>query len=176
MRKMLLLLPALLICICAAPSSGRKPDDLSIAITLTRGERSRDSGGSTTKITLAGEQIIYERTYSGMARNRQKPVRKEFKLGDEDKGRLIELIRARKLLVTDAIEYPLAGSGIIRYFAMSVHLTLSGKTGAISIKGPRNAVKIKEQKLYQNANALIEGIYGILHRLDEEIFYEELIN
>lgn len=174
MRK--LLLPALLICICASPSFALRTDDLYISITLTRGERSRDSGGRTATITLAEDRIIYERTYFGMAGGRQKPVRKEFKLEDEDKRRLIELVRARKLLVTDSIKYPLADSGIRRYFKISVQLKLNAKKGEITIEGPTNAVKLKEQKLYQNSNALIEEIYAIIHRLDEEISYEELIS
>lgn len=176
MRK-LLLLPALLICLfCASPSLSRQTDDLYLSITMTRGERSRDSGGSTTTITLAQDQIVYEITYSGMVRARRKPVHKEFKLGVEEKGRLIELIRARKLLVEDTIKYPLANSGLIRYFKISVRLKLNGRTGAITIEGPRDAVKIKDQKLYQNSKALIEEVYKIINLLDEEITYEELIN
>jgi hypothetical protein len=174
MRK--LLLAALLICICASPLFAQKADDLYISITLTGGERSRDSGGSTTRITLAQDQISYERTYFGMAGARQKPVRREFKLGDEEKGRLIELIRARRLLLTDSINYPLADSGTRRYFKISVQLKLNAKKGEISIEGPTNAVKIREQKLYQNSTALIEEIYSIIHRQDEEISYEELIS
>jgi hypothetical protein len=174
MRKLLLV--ALLICLCASPLYARRTDDLYVSITLTRGERSRDSGGKTIKITLAQDRIVYERTYYGMAGGRQKPVRKEFKLEDEDKRRLIELIRARKLLLTDSINYPLADSGIRRYFKIFVQLKLNAKKGEISIEGPTNAVKIKEQKLYQDSNALIEEIYKIIHRLDEEISYEELIS
>jgi hypothetical protein len=175
MRKLLLLLPALLICLCASPALCRKTDDLYISIKLTRGEHSRDSNSKTTNITLAQEQILYETVYRGAGANRRKPVRKEFKLADEDKGRLIELIRARKLLVEDAIKYPVAGSGIVRYFEISVQLKLNGKSGAISIEGPANAVKIKEQKLYLNSTALIEEIYKIINLLDEEISYEEPI-
>lgn len=179
MRKplpLLLLLSALLICLCASPALCRKTDDLDISIKLTRGEHSRDSNSRTTTITLAQDQIVYEISYRGAGASRRKPVRKEFKLGDEERGRLIELIRARKLLVEDAIKYPLPGSGIVRYFEISVQLKLNGKTGAISIEGPRNAVKIKEQKLYQDSTALIEEIYKIINLLDEEITSEELIN
>jgi hypothetical protein len=174
MRK--LLLPVLLICICASPLFARKTDDLYVSITLARGERSRDSGGRTATITLAQGRITYEVTYHGMARGRQKPVHKEFNLGDEDKRRLIELLRARKLLVTDSIKYPMAESGVRRYFKIFVQLKLNEKKGEINIEGPTNAVKIKEQKLYQNSNALIEEIYTIIHRQDDEISYEELIS
>ncbi len=180
MRKLpllLIILPALLICLfCASPSLCRKTDDLYISITLKRGERSRDSGSRTTTITLAQDQIIYERSYHGMGASRQKPVRKEFKLGDKEKGRLIELIRARELLVEDSIKYPLAESGMVRYFKISVQLKLNEKSGVIRMEGPTNAVKIKDQKLYRNSIALIEEIYKIINLMDKEITYEALIN
>lgn len=174
MRK--LLLPALLICICACPAFGLEADNLEISITLVRGERSRDSGGRRTTIYIAQGGIIYERTYFGMAGGRRKPLRREFKLSDEDKRRLIELIGQRMLLVKDSLEYPLPDSGVRRYFKITLQLTLNEKTGAINIEGPANAVEIKAQKLYQNSTALIEEVYRIINKMDEEISYEPLID
>jgi hypothetical protein len=174
MRK--LLLPALLICLCAYPAFGLGADNLEISMTLVRGERSRDSGGRRTTISIAQGRIVYELAYFGMAGGRRKPVRKEFKLSDEDKRRLIELIEARKLLVKDSLEYPLADSGIRHYFKISIELKLNEKTGAINMEGPVSAVEIKEQKLYQNSTALIEEVYRIINKMNEEVSYEPLIN
>jgi hypothetical protein len=171
-----LLLPALLICLCACPALGIGADDLAISITLVRGERSRDSGGSKSTISITQGGIIYEQAYFGMAGARQKPVRKEFKLSDEDKRRLIELIGQRMLLVKDSLDYPMAASGIRRYFKISIELKLNEKTGAINMEGPTSAVQIKEQKLYQNSTALIEEVYRIIHKMDEDVSYEPLIN
>jgi hypothetical protein len=174
MRK--LLLPALLICICACTAFGLETDDLKISITLVRGERSRDSGGSRSTIDIKQGGIVYEQAYFGMAGGRRKPVRKEFKLSDEDKRRLIELINQRALLVKDSLEYPLATSGIRRYFIISIELKLNEKTGAINIEGPTNAVQVKEQKLYQNSTALIDEVYRIINKMDEGVAYEPLIH
>jgi hypothetical protein len=174
MRNLLLLL--LLICICSLPSFGQGRADLYISATLTRGERSRDSGSRTTTLTLAQGRLIYERTYHGMAASRQKPVNKEFKLSDEDERRLADLISEKNLLVTDTIEYPTADSGIRRYFEISIRLMLNRKRGAISIEGPTNAAKIKEGRLYKASIALIEELYRIINRTDKEIAYEELID
>lgn len=174
MRK--ILLPALLICICACPAFGRAADDLELTITLTRGERSRDSGGKRTTITIAQDRIIYELAYFGMAGARQKPIRREFKLGDEDKRKLIELIGARRLPATESLEYPLGDSGIRRYFKISIELKLNGREGVFNIEGPTSAVQVKEQELYQHSTALIEEVYRIIHRMDENISYEALVN
>lgn len=174
MRK--LLLPALLICLCAYPAFGLGANNLEISMTLVRGERSRDSGGRRTTISIAQGRIVYELAYFGMAGGRRKPVRKEFKLSDEDKRRLIGLIEERALLVKDSLEYPVATSGIRRYFKITIELKLNEKTGAINMEGPTSAVEIKEQKLYQNSTALIEEVYRIINKTDEEVSYEPLIN
>lgn len=174
MRKLLLL--ALLMCLCACPAFGRSADDLEISITLVKGERSRDSGGRKSTITIAQDLIVYELSYFGMAGVRHKPVRKEFKLSDEDKKRLIELIGTRQLLATETLEYPLADSGVRRYFKISIELKLNGRIGVLKIEGPTNAVQVKDHKLYKNSTALIEEVYGIINKVDEEISYEELIN
>jgi hypothetical protein len=174
MRK--LLLPVLLICLCACPVLGLGADDLEISITLVRGERSRDSGGSKSTISITQGGIIYEQAYFGMAGARRKPVRKEFKLSDEDKRRLIELIGQLGLLVKDSLEYPMATSGIRRYFKISIQLKLNEKTGAINMEGPTSAVEIKEQKLYQNSTALIEEVYRIINKMDEDVSYKPLID
>jgi|GEM_PF-3193711 len=174
MRK--LLLPALLICICACTALGLEADGLEISITLVRGERSRDSGGARSTINIKQGGIVYEQAYFGMGGGRRKPVRKEFKLSDEDKRRLIELIEERALLVKDSLEYPMSNSGIRRYFKISIELKLNEKTGAINLEGPTNAVEIKAQKLYQNSTALIEEVYRIINKMDEGVAYEPLIH
>jgi len=174
MRKLLLLL--LLICSCSLQTPCRRADDLFISVTLVRGERSRDSNSKTTTITLEGNAIIYVQTRHGAGAGRLKPIRKEFKLSGEDKKRLVGLIDERNLLVTDGVEYPAAESGIRHYFEISVRLLSNGKKGAITIKGPTNAVAVKEEKLYKAATALIEELYRIINLTDEQITYEELLN
>jgi hypothetical protein len=97
-------------------------------------------------------------------------------LSDEDKRRLVELIIERNLLVTNTIEYPTADSGIRRYFEIDIRIRSNRKKGAITIQGPTNAVKIRDEKLYKNSAALIRELYRIINRTDKEIVYEELID
>ena len=92
-----------------------------------------------------------------------------------DKGSLLKLIDANNLLVTDSIELPQDSSNY-RYFSISVGLTLDEKKGAINISGPRTAVAVTEEKLYQNTVALVKELYRIMHTQDTSIHFEELIN
>ena len=172
MKKLL----ALMFMVCAFPfvTWGADADALNLTITMAKGQRSRDAGGATTSITISGETIVYELNYSGMSR-RQSRAPKEFKLEGADRKRLIDLIKARKLLVTKSIVRPYYESGNLTFFVLSISSEVNGHKGLISIRGPRNAADIKESKLYTGAVALIEAIYEIIHRTDAEIVYEPLM-
>lgn len=174
MKPFLILSCACLLFVASACSvSGNGTDELHIVVGLTTGERSRDSSSNTTKITVERDAIVWEQTFSGH-RGETPPSRKEFKLSPADKGNLIELIRSNNLLVTDSIELP-QGSPVF-YFGISVDLTLDGKQGVINITGPRNASKVREEKLYQNALLLIKELYRIMNRQDKTVLFEELIH
>ena len=103
------------------------------------------------------------------------PLRKEFKLSPADKGNLLKLIKSNNLLVTDSIELPQDASNSL-YFKISVDLTLDEKKGAINISGPRTAVKVKEEKLYQNTLTLVKELYRIMNSQDKSVHFEELIH
>jgi hypothetical protein len=64
-------------------------------------------------------------------------------------GSVVHRLRSK----TTAITY--------RNFEISVDLNLDGKKAAINIRGPRNAVTIKDEKLYQNALALVEELIDL---------------
>jgi hypothetical protein len=159
---------------CACSVSGNGTDELHIGVALTTGEHSRDSGSNTTTITVERDAIVWERTSSRDRRMGTPPLRKEFKLSPADKENLLKLIGSNNLLVTDAIELPQNGSNY-RYFKISVALTLGEKKGAISISGPRNAVQVKEEKLYQNTLTLVKELHRIMNSQDKSVHFEELI-
>jgi hypothetical protein len=161
-------------CACSVPASGNGTDALHVRVELTTGERSKDSSSNTTTITVEQDRIVWESTSSRDRRNGKSPLRKEFKLSDADKGNLLKLIRANNLLVTDSIELPRDGSNI-RYFEISVDLTLGEKKGAINISGLKTAVVVKEEKLYQNTLALVKELYRIMNSQDKDVDFEELI-
>jgi len=155
------------------PVAGQVTRDLRLRVELTTGERSRDSSSQTTTITVAPGAIVWEQTYGGR-RGRTPPVRKEFKLSSADRKKVEKLIKSRDLIVTDSIKLP-RDTSTYEYFAVSFDLTLDGRKGAGSIEGPRTAVKVREEKLYQDTVALVKELYQIINRQDKSILYEELI-
>jgi hypothetical protein len=174
MKKLMVLT---LLLFCAAPLFvfGESADALYLEITLTTGERSRDSNSTTTEITITGRTLTYKETYGGRSGGRA-PRQKALKLNAEDQRKIIKLINDRNLLRTDSIERAQDASGIYRYFELSIGSTINKSKGSISISGSRKATDLKEEKLYKDAVALVEEIYGIIHRTDGKIVYEPLIH
>src|SRR6266850_1163392 len=102
------------------------------------------------------------------------PQRQEFKLSPADKRGVVKLIRSNNLLVADSIELPEATSPS-RYFGISLTLTLDKKKGEIKISGPRTAVQVKEEKLYQDTSTLIKELHRIMNTQDQSVHLEELV-
>jgi hypothetical protein len=162
----------LLFVACASSVSGNGTDELHLSVGLTTGERSRDSSSQTTTITVEGSSIVLQKTFGGR-RKGTPPSRKQFELSSADKVDLLKLMRSNHLLVTDSIELPLDAP--VFYFRISVDWTLAGKNGAINISGPRTAVKVKDEKLYQNTLTLIKELYRIMNGQDKSVLFQELI-
>lgn len=164
----------LLFVACACSVSGKGPNELHIGVVLTTGEHSKDSGSNTTSISIELDTIVWQKTSSRDRRTGTPPLRKEFKLSPADKESLRSLIRSKNLLLTDVIEIPPVGSNY-RYFKISVDLNLDEKIGTISISGPRSAVQVKDEKLYQNTLILIKELFRIMNTQDRSVRFEELI-
>jgi hypothetical protein len=174
MKQLLIVACAcLFLAACARPASGKEADDLRVAVTLTTGEHSKDSGSQTTTITAERNAIVWEKTSGGRGRETP-PVRKSFRLSPADKGSLLKLIRSNNLLVTNSIELPRDGSNV-RYFELSADLSLDGKKGAIQISGLRTAVTLREEKLYRHILTLVRELYRIMNSQDKRVLFEELI-
>lgn len=176
MKTLLIITGACLFCLaCACSVSGNGTDELHIGVALTTGERSKDSGSNTTTITVERDAIAWTKTSSRDRRMGRPPLRKEFKLPPADKENLIKMIRSNNLLVTDSFALPQDAS-YVTYFRISVDLTLGEKKGAIRISGPRTALRIKEEKLYQNTLILVNELYRIMNSQDRAVRFEELIS
>lgn len=159
---------------CAGAASGNATDELLVRIRLTTGEQSKDSGSNTTTIMIERNSIVWEKTSSRDRRIGTPPLRKDFRLSPVNQENLLKLIESNNLLVTDSIELPEEAS-YNRYFRISVDLTRDGKEGAIKISGPRTAVQVKKEKLYQNTLTLIKELYRIMNSQDKDVRFEELI-
>lgn len=170
MKKVFIL--ALLVCSLPLLATGRTKDDFTLSLSLTTGEHSRDSNATTTTIRLTGNTLVYEQTYSGYSPSRREPVRQEFKLKAGEIAGLKSLIKEKNLL----------GSGVLNftpnaeqrtYFEMNVRITLKGIIATQELSGPRNAVNIKEERVYQKSIALLQELYRLINLRDKEISYRE---
>jgi hypothetical protein len=146
--------------------------DLYISVSLTKMERSRDSNSRKTTITVSGNKIVYERIYRGAGSKRIEPVRKEFKITDEELKRLGKVVADHDLLTSGSLEYPHTGGGFLS-FEISLDVRFDGKQSSIVMSGPSKAAGVSDEKLYKNSKALLEEIFRILTAQDEEIRYED---
>jgi hypothetical protein len=165
---------ALFIVACVGSASGRETDELLVSVRLTTGERSKDSGSQTTTITVEGDALVWARTFAGSSRRSPNSPRKVYKLSPAEKRNLLKLIKSNNLLVTDTIVI-LQPSSNYQYFEISANLTLGGKKGLINISGPRNAVEVKDERLYRSTMVLIGELYRIMNGHDKSVHNEELI-
>jgi hypothetical protein len=171
MRRLIAL--SLLALLLPLATEGLGADDFSLSISLTRGERSRDSHSQTTRITLKGRELLYEKSYSGYRGGaRSVPVRKSFTLKEEDLELLKKLVRDSDLLTTDALALAEAEGGIRRYFQIAMRINLDGKKSSIEVSGSREATEIREKQVFRRASALLDALYRILAGQDKEIAYE----
>lgn len=163
----------LLCAACASLVSGSGTEELHVRLEVTTGEHSKDSSSETTIITVEQSGLNWERTYSG--REKKTPrLQKKVALSAADRVNLRKSIRANNLLLTNSITLPQVGANY-GYFEILLDITLGTETGKIKISGPRTAVQVKDERLYQNTLALIKELYQIINSQDPEVRFEELI-
>jgi len=161
--------------LCAFPFVSSGAGTLKLQMTIITGEHGRDSHSVRTTITVSDKTVVYQVTYTGRLKSRA-PERKEFKLENKDRKTIIKLIKDRNLLVTKSLERDQESKGTYSYFELVFASDLNGTKGLISIKGPRNAVDMKEMELFKNSVALIEEIYLVMDSADNRMTFEPLIN
>ena len=171
----------LLLCACSVPASGNAVDDLQLRVRMTIGEDSKASSMQTTTISIEphSNTIVWRRIVDGGERMFIKifPSHEEYKLSPANRRKLITLIESGHLLTNDSIklrpdiDYPRT----LQYFDISFTSTLNGKSGSFIISGPRNAVQVKDEKLYQNLIALVKEIYRIIKSQGGSVVFEELL-
>ena len=173
MKKVFIL--SLLLCSFSIPSSGAAKDGFTLSLLLVMGEHSRDSYAETTLITLVGDNLVYEQTYSGSRASSRSPVRREFKLKGSEIGRLKSLIKEKNLLGSGGLKFKLL-AGQLAYFEMNIKITLKGIIATQELSGPRNSANIKEERVYQKSVALLRELYGIISLRDKEISFQEPVS
>ncbi len=171
--KKIVMLVLLLACALPLPVSGNATkDDFTLSLSLTIGERSRDSHAATTLIRLAGNTLTYEQTYSGYGASKREPVSKEFKLKGSEVSRLKNLIKEKNLLGSGGLNFkPAAGQST--YFELNIKITLKGIIGTQELSGPRAAANIKDERVYQKSVALLQELYRLINLRDPSPSYQE---
>lgn len=144
-------------------------------VSVITGEHSRDAGSVTRAFRVSAKTLMYEETYQGMRAGLRRPIKKEFPLTAEDRGRLIGLLKEKALVRTKSISKSPAQLGPSRYFELSIATRLAGRQGLISIKAPRSAIELKTNHLYQSSVLLIAELYRIINRTDPDIAFDDLI-
>jgi hypothetical protein len=151
-------------------------NEFSLDITVTTSEHSRDSNSVTTNLRVSGNTLVYEETYHGAHANGQKPVKKEYKLTNDDLDRLIGLLKDKALLTTKTISKSTEQEGPSRDFRLSIASKLAGKEGVISIDAPRKAIELKTDPLYRASVFLVAELYRIINRTDPDVTFSDLID
>lgn len=173
MRRLVIF--TLLILLLPLLAHAQKADDFSLDISLVRGERSRDSHSQTTRITLRGSELVYEKSYRGARGARTRPVRKSFNIQSGEREELKKIVRASDLPEAYESAVAEADSGVRRYFELTLITSLGGKKSSIKLYGPRGAAgatPFKDKPAYQKARVVIDAVYKILVGRDKDIGYE----
>ncbi len=142
---------------------GSAANVLKLRVQVSTGEQGKNGSSQTTTISITPgvSTIVWEETSGGGWRTTPH-FHKEYELSSADTKKLIELLKSKRLFVTKSIELP-RDPATYEYFAISIASALGGKNGAISIRGPRTAIAVKEEKLYQDSIALVEELYRIIN-------------
>ena len=132
--------------------------EIHLFLSITDGEHSRDSNSTTTKITINGNRLVFDRSYSGYGASRRKPVHKEIDIKDEEITKLKALIASRSFLDSASLVLPTDGPG--RYSIIVLNVLADKKKFPITISGM--AKQLEGEKLYQNVQALRDEIEAIV--------------
>lgn len=154
---------ALSLLICSAFSSAIKPNDLYISISLTVSEHSRDSSSTKTTFTVIGNKIVYEETYGGYRAGKREPVHKEHTLTAQEISNLKSLIKEKNLLRSRSLAYPPANVPYT-YYDLIDEVRWQGRRSWIKVSGPIKSDEMKNSRLYQDADALLEYVRAIINK------------
>jgi len=150
-----------LLCVVNDSVLGQKTGRLYLSVSQTRTEHSRDSYSISKTITINGNVLLYDE-----GGRRIKPVHKEYKLSNQEVARLRQLISERNLLISKSVEYPVA-TGPHTSISLSVEIKTKGKRSLIEISGSLNSKELDNDRVYNNANALLKELTDMIYSKEE---------
>jgi len=174
---------ALLLAISVSAAVGKAlKEELHLTVTMVTGEHSRDSNSTTTTLTVERDTLVYEQNWHGAHSGSRKPVKREYKLTSEDQAALTRVLQEKNLLGSKTVSaFPLE-QGPQSYFSLVIRarlnrtLGLGEKEHSITITGPRNGAKLKENQTYRDSIYLIEQLYKIINRTEADVSMPQLLN
>jgi hypothetical protein len=181
MNRHILLLVAVIcliggLCLMTTVAAVPPKDNFYLQVTIVTGEHSRDSNSTNRTLTVTPGELSYKETYNGARSGQRPPVSRKFKLTQQDQADLIALLRANKLLVTKTISQTHTEKEFSRYFQIAIISALDGKDNTLGINASPLAADLKSDRLYQGAASLIEQLYRIINRTDQELRPPSLID
>jgi len=139
-----------------------RADRLRFSISLTEGEHSRDSNSTLTSFTFDGAKLKYDRTYSGYRASKRPAEHREIDLAGDEIRRLTELIRAKTLLASRNLRYPIEGGG--RYCELTISIDLNRRKALVRISGLLD--RLAGENLYTASRAFVQEVEAILENHD----------
>ncbi len=164
----------LLLCAPALSAHQSKTDDLQLMLTLTRGERSKDSHSKVKTVRIKGDELAYDVTYRGGRARKTEPVHKVFKITEDERKSLLAIIEQKNLLTSESKEFPRKQG--YTYFDITLRLNVKGKESRIKLSGEKyDNPDLEQDLLFQNTEALVTEIFNILKRKDASIVYQGMM-
>jgi hypothetical protein len=154
---------SLLICMAITPVSADKHNDLYISISLTISEHSRDSSSTQTTFTLKGNKIVYEETFGGYRANKRERVHKEHILTTQEISNLKRLIKEKNFLRSRSLTYP-PDNAPSTHYDLTEEVRWQGKRSLIKVSGPIKSDEMKNSRLYEDADALLELVRAMINK------------
>jgi len=154
----------------------RADDDFHLKVTIVTGEHSRDSNSTTRTLSVAANELLYEESYAGAHSGQRRPIKKRFKLNQQDQSDLVAILKEKHLVVTKTISIPPLHIGATRYFELAIVTALQAQEYTVTIEASPAAENLKSDPLYQGSVDLIEQLYKIINRTDKDLTPPRLID
>ena len=167
---------AVVLALSVSAATGKTPkEELHLTVTIVTGEHGRDSNSTTTTLTVERDTLVYEQSQHGAHAGSRKPVKREYKLTSEDQAALTKVLQEKNLLGSKTVSALPLERGPQSYFSLVIRarfnrtLALGEKEHSITITGPRNGAKLKENQTYRDSIYLIEQLYKIISRTEADV-------
>ena len=158
MKRTIIIIPLFLLLLSAKKTEAQT---LSLSVSYTSSEKSRDSHSTKETFSLAGKNLSYAITYSGRKGPGQIDEEKKCVLTDEQINKISTTLRERKLNVEDSLIVNSSNSEP-PYTSETITITVTKGSKATKIKVKGTYTQLTNKTLYTNSLYLIAVISKML--------------